>query len=447
MTFDLVLRGDIVFPDHILPGGYLAVRDGQIAAIGQGEDLPAGKVEDFSGCLLFPGLIDAQVHAGSIEGTAGLRDATRAAAAGGVTTIVDMPFDNPQPVNSVDLLRSKIDTVNNIAAVDVALYATVPKNCSTRAVRELAEAGACAIKLSTYEYHPSRFPRSTMGDMYQVFSQAAELNLPVAFHNEDQEIVLRLTAEVKAAGHFGPETHGLTRPPIAEIVANAQVLELGLQTGARTHIVHSSIIEGFDMVDRYRALGAKASAETCLQYLIFNEEDVVRKGPSLKQTPPLRSEQQRQAIWQALASGRVAIVSTDHVAWPLSTKNDADMFKNNSGVPGLETLLPIFYSALVDRNLSPTIIANVCALNVAKHFGLVGRKGSLSVGCDADVAVLRPEDGTFHAAEMVSAEKWSPYDGFPTKGKVVATYLRGKKVFADGKMLSENASGCFVRPG
>ena len=445
MAFDLVLRGDLVLANEIISDGYVGIRDGAIAAIGYGTPEGDAPVTDYSGDLIFPGLIDAQVHAGSIEGVSGLTDATRAAAAGGVTTIVDMPFDDPQPVDNVEALKAKIERVAELAFVDVALYVTAPRGGRANAIAELVKAGACAVKLSTYEYHPTRFPRSTMGEMFQVFTEAAPLDVPVAFHNEDQEIVASLTAAVKAEGRAGPETHALTRPPIAEMVANAQVLELGLRTGARTHIVHSSIVEGFDMVDRYRALGGRISAETCLQYLIFNEEDVVREGPSMKQTPPLRSEMQRLALWKALEQGRIEIVSTDHVAWPLSRKSDPDMFKNSSGVPGLETLLPVLYTGIVERSLSPTVIAQVCGINVARHFGLDGRKGAIRIGADADFAVLRKEDGTFDAASMVSAEKWSPYHGRRTAGRVAATYLRGRPIFADGN-VADGPRGAFVKP-
>jgi allantoinase len=446
MTFDLVVRGDLVLPDRIVEDGYLAVSKGRIAAIGVDEAPPADSTENYPHHLLFPGLVDAQVHSGSYEGTAGLRDATAAAAAGGVTTIVDMPFDNPDPVNNVAALEAKIALIAELAHVDVALYGTAAKVGGPTDIRQLAEAGVCGIKLSTYEYHPSRFPRFSSGEILDVLEQAAPIDLPVAFHNEDQEIVNHLTARVRANGQIGPETHALTRPVIAELSANAQLLELGLQTGARVHIVHSSVARGYAMARHYRALGARASVETCLQYLIFNEDDVVRHGPSLKQTPPLRSETERKAMWDALVAGEIQIVSTDHVAWPLSRKSDPDMFKNSSGIPGLETLLPIFYTALTDRGLPPTVIANVCARNVANHFGFGDQKGSLRVGADADIVAFKREAGVFDQATMTSAEKWSPYHGFATSGRVAATFLRGRKIYAEGKLTGGAGDGSFVRP-
>jgi allantoinase len=197
---DLVLKGDVVLPDRVVSGGYVVVAGGKIVAAGEGTAPQAKSVEDHSGCLLFPGLVDAQVHAGSHEGFKGLQDATRAAAAGGVTTIIDMPFDEPVPVNTLDLLKQKIDAIGQYATVDVGLYVTARKDGNFTVLRDLIRAGAASIKLSTYEYHPVRFPRFTTGEMYEIFLEAAALGVAVAFHNEDQELVSRLIARAAAAG-------------------------------------------------------------------------------------------------------------------------------------------------------------------------------------------------------------------------------------------------------
>src|SRR4051812_34938075 len=132
---DLVLKGEVVLPDRVASMGYVAISNGKIIAAGEGVPPNAKTVEDYTGCLLFPGLVDAQVHAGSHEGFEGLKDATRAAAAGGVTTIVDMPFDEPSPVNSVDLLRQKIEAVSRLATVDVGLYVTACKDGNFKVLR------------------------------------------------------------------------------------------------------------------------------------------------------------------------------------------------------------------------------------------------------------------------------------------------------------------------
>jgi allantoinase len=446
-AFDLVIAGDVVTPDLTIADGYVAVRDGRIAALGQGELPVADKTENHAGCLLMPGLVDAQVHAGSHAGIPGLRDATRGAAAGGVTTIVDMPFDEPNPVNNIEALEAKIAAIRTMAVVDVALYVTARKGGNPRELRDLASRGACAVKLSTYEYHPVRFPRFTTGEMYEIFLEAAALGLPVSFHNEDQELVNHFLAKTLAEGDTSSAAHGASRPPIAEMVANAQILELAYHTGVRCHIVHSSVAGGFELVRQYRSRGAKVTAETCLQYLIFNENDMVRQGAFLKQNPPIRPEGDRAALWKCLERGEIDFVSTDHVAWPIERKNNPDIFKNGSGVPGLETLLPVFYTAAVKQHgLAPSVIARVSARNPAQHFGLYPRKGHLGVGADADVAVVRPVSGVFDQTKMTSEVKWSPYDGLRVAGEVAATYLRGAKIFENGAVLNKPGHGQFIRP-
>ncbi|MBN8997051.1 MAG: amidohydrolase family protein [Rhizobiales bacterium] len=446
--FDFVIRGNVVTPERVIEDGYLAVSGSTIRAVGTGEPPPSRRVEDFTGHLLFPGLIDAQTHAGSHEGIAGLADATRAAAAGGVTTIVDMPFDDPIPVTDLATWQAKVDKIAELAVVDVGLYVTAKKEGDVAGhLESLIEAGACAVKLSTYEYHPVRFPRFTTGEMYRIFLAAASLGVPVAFHNEDQEIVSHFLAESRARGDTSPAAHGRSRPPMAELVANAQILELASHTGVRCHIVHSSIPEGFKLVAEYRRRGHDFTAETCLQYLIFNEDDMVARGAFLKQNPPLRAEEFRRRMWQSLADGEIDLVSTDHVAWPVSRKSDPDIFKNGSGIPGLETLLPVFYTeAVTVHGLSPTVIAQVSALNPAKHFGFYPRKGFLGVGADADIAVMKLGATIFDQAKMTSTVKWSPFHGRPLAATIAATFVRGTKVFEHGKVLVPAGFGQLLKP-
>jgi allantoinase len=446
-ALNLVLQGDIVLPDRVL-SGHLAIKGEKIVSLGEGSG-PAAKVtETFKNCLLFPGIVDGQVHAGSCEGFPGLQDATRAAAAGGVTTIIDMPFDDPIPINTLDLFNQKVEAVQRYATVDVGLYVTARKDGNYRMLRELVEAGALSIKLSTYEYHPVRFPRFDTGEMLEIFLEASQLGVPVAFHNEDQDLVGRLMARAAAQGKKGMEIHGAGRAPIAELVADAQVLELAANTGVRCHIVHSTVAAGNRIARYYREHGAKISVETCVHYFVFNDHDALRQGAFLKLNPPLRSETERLALWDSLAAGEIDFVSTDHVAWPISRKSDPDMAKNGSGIPGLETLLPAFYTAAVrDHGFAPEFLARMIAENPARHFGLYPRKGVLAPGADADIAVLRLGECEFAAGRMASAIKWSPYAGMKMAGEVAATYLRGRKVYENRELLAPAGTGRVLRRG
>ncbi|MBW7948466.1 MAG: amidohydrolase family protein [Pseudorhodoplanes sp.] len=444
---DLLLIGDVVLPDRVIRNGHVAISGETILSVGEAERPLAKRTEDYSGCLLFPGLIDAQVHAGSHEGVKGLEDATKAAAAGGVTTIIDMPFDDPDPVNNVDLFKQKVDIANRISTVDVGLYITARKDGNYKVLRDLVREGAVSIKLSTYEYHPVRFPRFSTGEMYEIFLEAAELGIPVAFHNEDQELVSHLIARAAAAGKKGMEIHGAGRAPLAELVADAQILELAASTNVRCHIVHSTIAAGNRIARHYRERGAKISVETCVHYFIFNDQDAIRQGAFLKLNPPIRAEHERLEMWKSLAAGEIDLVSTDHVAWPISRKSDPDMAKNGSGVPGLETLLPAFYTGAVrDHGHAPGLVAALTAENPARHFGLYPRKGRLTAGADADVAVFCPQARRFEAKSMTSWVKWSPFDGMDMAGYVRATYVRGRKVFENSQLQADPGVGRFVRP-
>ena len=445
--FELVVRGDLVLPDRVVENGYLGIRDGKFAAVGIDAPPEANQTIDAAGKLVFPGVIDGQVHAGSAEGIEGLGDATVAAAAGGVTTIVDMPFDDPIPVNTVELLQIKVQAIERLAVVDVALYATARKGAGTEGILELAEAGACAFKVSTYEYHPVRFPGYDTGELFELFPVIRETGLTVAFHNEDPYIVQRLTEQLLAERRNTPESHGASRPAVAELIANVAVFEIARVTGVRCHIVHSSLARGFDHVKRYREDGVRVSAETCVQYLTFDEDDVLREGARLKQNPPIRPAAEKAALWEKVLADEVDFVSSDHVAWPMSRKSDPDMFKNGSGVPGLETLFHALYTGMVtERGMSPSRVAALLSEGPARHFGLYPRKGALIPGADADFAIVDPGPWTFDATGMASNVKWSPYDGMTFGARVMATYVRGNVVYENGQVTGAAGGGEFVRP-
>jgi len=446
MAFDLVIKGDLVLPDGVSENGWVGVTDGAVAAIGAGEAPDAAETADHSGALVFPGVVDGQTHAGSIAGFGGLEDLSRSAIAGGVTTIVDMPFDEPDPVWSRDLLDAKIESANSVACCDVALYGSVKKQVETDQIAALADGGVCAFKMSTYESNPHRFPRIPHHEMARAFTAIAETGLTVAVHNEDQEVVDDAIARFREARETGANVHHPSRPPLAELLANAIILEMGAQTGARAHIVHSSLARGFDMARQYRDQGFAATCETCIHYLVFDEEDVLERGARGKVNPPIRPDQ-REAIWDRIVAGEAAFVSSDHCSWPLERKPDDDIFKAAPGAPGVECLLPAMLTACAERGHGPELAAAMLCEGPARHFGLFPKKGAIRVGADADFAVVSRgsythDDATLHC----ELAPWSPYDGMEFSGRVVETRLRGLKAFEAGSVLAAPGDGAFVRP-
>ncbi|MCB4823211.1 dihydroorotase [Roseicella aerolata] len=445
--FDRVILGDVVLPDAVLADGYVAVRGEAIAAIGQGAPPPAAELLDHSGMLILPGLVDGHMHTSSSTGWPGIEGASMSAAAGGVTTCVDMPYDVPRPVTDAAIFREKVGWVNRTSHVDMALYGTITKAGGVEAIAGLAEAGACSFKLSTYEYDAVRFPRIDHPTMLAAFREIAKTGLMCAIHNEDQELVERLTAEAKAAGRCDPIMHARTRPALAESMADLEIFEMALETGCHVHIAHSSIARGFELAEVFRRSGAKTSGEACIQYLCMTEEDLVRLEGFGKCNPPFRTAEEVERMWAALVAGKVAYVSTDHAPWPRERKlYKGDIFAPGAGLTGLQSFAPLMYSLLAERGLPPTLMALYCAERPARFHGLFPKKGAIRIGGDADLCVLERGEFTFDARDIRDREdaRWSPYDGRAMQARVAATYLRGACIWDGAEVRAKPGTGRFV---
>jgi allantoinase len=445
--FDLVIKGRVVTCHKVIDEGYVAVVDGRIAEVGVGSAPDAREVCDATGQWIFPGVIDGQVHTGSQQGQEGFEWGSRSAAAGGVTTIVDMPYDDPIPTTSGELLKAKAKMAGEQSIVDFALYGTVSPAEGAKRIQEMVEAGACAFKLSTFGTHPTRFPRIPPYQIFEVMQAVAPTGLAVGVHNENHEVVDYTINKIKESGDHGPLSHGRSRPPISETLAMHEIYEIGAETGCRAHVVHCSLGRGFEICESYRRQGFQASIETCVHYLTLNEEeDVPRLKGQSKINPPIRPKKEVEAIWQHLANGRVDFVSTDHVSWSLDRKSHDDMFKNNSGVPGMEVILPLMLKGCLDRGISPVWISRVLSDGPARHFCLSPRKGALTPGVDADIAILEPNEYVYDPSKGVGVVKWSPYAGIRLPARVAATFVRGQKVWDGKNVIGKPGKGQFIKP-
>jgi allantoinase len=445
VRFDLLVRGDVVSAGRVIRDGALAVRGGKIAAVlGAAVEVEAERVVDVSGRFVLPGLVDTHVHTLSAP-TEGIGRATAAAAAGGVTTIVDMPYDRPEPVMDRGRFEEKVEAVGREALVDVALYGTMARVDGIEALPGLLEAGVVAFKFSTFETDPVRFPRIAEGDLLAAFRFLAGENVPIVVHAEAQEIVESLLGRALAAGEDDPDAHDRSRPVVAETLAIAKLAELAYWTGARLHVAHVTHPHGFRILARYRELGARVSGETCAHYLSLSADDVRELGAIAKVNPPIRDREAREGLWEAVRDGLVETVSTDHAPWPLEAKR-RPMLQAASGMPGLETFLPVVVTEGLRRDVALPELVELAAGRPADLFGLGGRKGRLEVGHDADFAVFdarRP--WTFDASRSRSSATWSPFSGREFAGRVEATYLRGRPVFENGEVVATAGSGIWLR--
>jgi allantoinase len=446
--FDLVVKGTVVLADRVVEGGHVAVRDGKVVHVGQGAMPAAKERHDLSGALILPGAIDAQVHSLSQKNQEDFIWSTRSAAAGGVTTIVDMPYDEGNLVCSAAAVKIKVDHAAPQARVDFALYGTVDPEEGPARIGEMVEAGVAAFKFSTFGTDPKRFPRIPAALLEDCFRAIAPTGLTAGVHNEDDEAVRAAIAKVKAAGITDYRAHGLSRPPLTELLASNQIYETGAQTGCPAHVVHCSLGRGYEIAAAYRAQGFRATIECCIHYLTIDEEnDVARLGGKAKINPPIRPRAEVEKLWRHVAAGNVTLVSTDHVSWSEDRKTNPDMLANASGVPGLEVMVPLFVKGALERGIPLTRAAELMALNPARHFRLDHVKGALEAGKDADITVLTPEPYIYDAAASGNnVVGWSPYNGVRLPWRVSGTYLRGKLAFDGTNVLAEPGTGAFVRP-
>jgi len=446
--FDVVVLGRIVGTDRVIDRGFVAVRDGKVELVGQGPGPAARERHDFGQALVLPGAIDSQVHSCSQQGQEGFDWSTRAAAAGGVTTIVDMPYDDGNLICTADKLSEKAASAGRDARVDFALFGTVRPQDGARHIDEMVQAGAAAFKFSTFETHPTRFPRIPSVTLHDAFSAIAQHGLMAGVHNENDEATREYVRRVEASGITDYRAQGLSRPPITELLAVTEVYEIAADTGCAAHIVHCSLGRGYELAAAYRAQGVTATIEACIHYLMLSEEDdVARLGGKAKVNPPIRRRAERDALWQHLAAGNVTVVSTDHVSWSEDRKVNPQMLKNASGVPGLEVLVPLLVQGLMDRGLPLTWAARLLAANPARLFRIGHRKGALELGRDADITVLGHKPGRYDpAASGHNRVSWSPYEGLPLSHRPLATFARGELVFDGTQVLAAPGRGRFVTP-
>ena len=422
------ISGQILQPDGSLRRASLTVADGRIA----GWDDPSPGGYDFGDALLLPGAVDVHVHTRSYA-EEGIERCTRAAAAGGVTTIVDMPYDAGGPVDSLAAFQAKVTDVRREAVIDVALWATVPPRGPIAEVQDLVDAGAAAFKLSTFETHPQRFPRIPDAQLLGAFAAIARAGGLAGVHAENDEIVRAGIAAEQAAGHGSdPLAHARSRPAVAEHEAIARCLELARATGVRLHVCHVSTPRGVELVQRARADGVDVSAETCPHYLLLDESELARRGGEAKINPPLRSA--------PLPADGLDLISSDHVGWPPERKHGPDIFALASGAPGVELIVPLVHDALGARAL-----VRLVSEGPARRFGLWPRKGSLAPGADADILVLQPDaEWVIDPERLVTAAGWSPYSGRRVRGRVLAAFSRGRQVWDGERVLGEPGDGRFV---
>jgi len=441
-------------------GRICAVQRGQLPLDSAAEDTVNGAVDtvDLSGALVLPGVIDGHVHFDDPGFThrENFATGTRAAAAGGVTCVVDMPCTSLPPVTDVANLENKLAIVAPKAHVDFMLWGGVSGNAIAAAewranLAALVASGVASIKVYMLSGMDT-FTDLGRDQVREVLRETQRLGIPVGVHAEDRDLVRGLTDQLIAEGRDSPLDYAASRPPAAEVAAASTLRDLCRETGARVHIVHVASGEALDVIASARTEGLPMSGETCPQYLAFTELDLHRLGAVLKTAPVVKSQGDQERLWRGLAAGELDYVATDHAAgqWP-AEKHTGSIWSDYGGVPGVELMLPYLYSAGVrERRITLERLTEITAAAPARFFGIENRKGRIAPGFDADLVVLdEDERWTVHADEMHNLNRYTPLDGRSIMGRVRATYVRGHLAYerrANGtEFFAPEGTGTWVR--
>jgi allantoinase len=426
----LVVRARrVVLPDSVAAAA-VHTEDGRITAITPFDDAPAAAVTLADDEVLLPGLVDSHVHVNEPGRThwEGFASATRAAIAGGVTTIVDMPLNSIPPTTTLEALHVKRATAKGQVAADVAFWGgAVPGNLDQ--LRPLLEAGVVGFKCFLLDSGVPEFPPLDNAGLRAALTELAAVDGLLIAHAEDAAVI----AAAPAPGGPSYADFLASRPGAAEETAIGGLIAAARDTGARVHVVHLADADALPMLRRARADGVRISVETCPHYLTFAAEEVPDGATSFKCCPPIRESSHREALWAALADGEIDLVVSDHSPCTPDLKrlDEGDFGAAWGGIASLQVALPAVWTGARARGIGLDRVVQWMAEAPARLAGLSG-KGAIAVGKAADLVAFAPEE-RWIVGDLQHRNPLTPYTGRSLVGAVRRTWLRGEP--ADGAPL------------
>ena len=445
MKADLaIINGLLVDSKNIYPG-VLYIREGKICGITQSlEDHPPELI-DAHGLYILPGAIDGHVHMMD-PGYTDREDfttGTRAAARGGVTTVIDHHRTVPQVFGAKELIEKR-SYLENRAVVDFGLLGGLSLT-NLGNLKGLWEAGALGFKGFTCGLHEADALLS--GNLMEILDEIRRFNGIALFHCEDDSLLKKKEEQLRKQGRKDPLSVSEWRSPEAEEMAVRTLIYAARKTGARVAVAHTSLPSLVLEQAAARAQGISIYTETCAQYLYLTEEDLKLQGPFAKFTPPPRKKEEMEKMRWCAAHGLIDMVNSDHCPYPYADKEAGvkDIWLAPFGIPGVETATLILLDLVSRGLLTLPQVAYLRSERPAMIYGLTGEKGEIRVGCDADlIGVDLKRKGVFDNARVVSKCGWTPYHGREVTGDVVLTMVRGKVVMEGGKVIGEPGWGRFV---
>jgi len=447
-TVDLTIRNAKVYVSGTLIEGGIAVEDGRIVRIAKNANLPRAcrEIRLRDGQILIPGPIDVHVHLRD-QGLAYKEDfvsGTMAAAAGGITLVIDMPNNEPVTMDPAGL-RERMRRARGRILVDVAFYSAFPGRIED--IQPIVEAGAVAFKL----FLSKRVGGVDIEDDNQIrkaLQEAGRARVPVAVHAEDKGMLEKLEAEMRRVGRGDVEAFLEVHRPEVEAIAVQRITNLADGLGTRIHLCHISSRLGLEAVSRGRRMGVPITCEVTPHHLLLSRECYGRHSTMAVTTPPIRGGVDQEALLEGLREGRIDVVASDHAPHTPEEKGirgrRRSVWEVMPGFPGLETTLPLMLT-LVNRGfLRLGDVVRLMAENPAKIFNLTGF-GCLEEGAHANFVVLDMRwEGRIDSSSFYSRAKYSPFDGWRVKGRPVKTFVNGRLVMDGGEVVASPGAGRII---
>jgi allantoinase len=451
---DLIIRGHKVVTPDAIAAASIHIRNGVISEVGAYDEIPSGceVVDVDEKSVVMPGLVDTHVHINEPGRTEweGFTSATRAAAAGGVTTIVEMPLNSIPPTTTLENFQEKLVAADGQCSVDVGFWGgVVPGNVGE--LSRLHDAGVLGFKCFLIHSGVDEFPNVTENDLREAMPELARLDAVLIVHAEVPEAIDEALKE-ESGSQADPRKYSTflkSRPREAENEAVQLMIRLSREMGARIHIVHHSSSDALPALRQARAEGLVITIETCPHYLCFAAEDIPDGATEFKCCPPVRERANREELWGALDEGLIEMVVSDHSPCPPGMKclGTGDFLEAWGGIASLQLRLPVMWTLARERGYSINHLAEWLCRAPAKLVGLDKRKGMIAAGYDADLVIWNPAASfRVEPAMLYHRHKLTPYAGQTLSGVVETTYLRGREVYNRGK-FSEKPAGAMLKRG
>lgn len=433
-----VLRSNrVVLPDGIQPAA-IAVRNGTIVQIGRPQDLDSERTLDYGDSVIMPGIVDTHVHINEPGRTQweGFNTATMSAAAGGVTTMIEMPLNSIPPTTTLEALETKIAAARGKLYVDVGFWGgVVPGNASELA--KMHERGVFGFKCFLVPSGVPEFEAASESVLHGVLPQLAQLGVPLLVHAELPELIDLAGSATKDKDPKIYSTWLQSRPKEAEDQAIELLIHLADRYNAKIHIVHLSSASAIPKIREAKQRGVNITVETCPHYLTISAEEVPDGATAFKCAPPIRESSNQQELWSALEENVIDFIASDHSPAPAEMKccDTGDFMHAWGGIASLQLTLPLVWTRARKRGIRIENVANWLCRRPA-NLAALARKGEIAVGCDADLVVWNPEESfEVRSESLLFRHKLTPYFGGRVFGAVQSTFSQGEEIYSDGKVI------------